>query len=238
MQNRGAETTPNVYARIIGILFIIMTIASIFSMMYVPALLKVPGDATATANNVKNSEVIFRLGIIGHMIILFSDLGVSILLYILLKPVDKALSLIAAAFRLVMTATRSLNLLNYIFILLLLSGADYLSVFKEDQLNSLVLFFFNAFDRGVFIDLAFFSFHLLIVGYLVFTSRFLPRFVGILVMIAGIGYLSDSVTHILFPDFKVKIAMFTFIGELVLAFWLLIKGVNISKWHAQDTALS
>ena len=222
---------PNKTARVVGILFLIMLLAGPFSLVYVPSQIIVPGDAAATVNNLMDSNSLFRASNIGHLIVLFADLGVSVLLYLLLKPVNKTLALFAAAFRLVMVAMRGINLTSQLLALLLLSGADYLSVFEPDQLHALVLLFLNAFESGILIDQAFFGPHLLIVGYLVFKSGFLPRVLGVLSIIAGFGYLIDSVTFILLPDFDATISQFTFIGEIILMLWLLTIGVNVEKWE-------
>lgn len=232
------EMNPNKAARIAGFLFLFMTVAAGFSLMYVPSSLIVPGDATATANNIMASESLFRSGIVGQLLILFADLGVAILLYVLLKPVSKTLSLVAAVSRLIMTAMRGINLVNHFIVLLLLSGAGYLAVFETDQLNALAVLFLNAFDDGFLIDLVFFGLHLLVLGYLIFKSGYLPRILGVLVIIAGFGYLLDSFAKFLFPNLGLEISLLTGWGELLLALWLLIKGVNIEQWkkHALDPA--
>ena len=122
--------------------------------------------------------------------------------------------------------------------MLLLSGAGYLAVFETDQLNALAVLFLNAFDDGFLIDLVFFGLHLLVLGYLIFKSGYLPRILGVLVIIAGFGYLLDSFAKFLFPNLGLEISLLTGWGELLLALWLLIKGVNIEQWkkHALDPA--
>lgn len=231
MSARITGTSPLVYARVAGVLFIVMTILGPFSLVYVPSELVVPGDATATANNIMASQSLFHLGIIGHLVVLFADLGVAVLLYALLKPVGKTLALVGAAFRLIMVAIRGINLLNHFFALLLLSGADYLTVFSTDQLHALVLLFLNAFEDGVLIDLVFFGFHLIFAGYLVFRSGFLPRILGVLLVIAGIGYPVDSFMIWFLPNIDVSIVLFTFWGEPLLALWFLFRGVNVERWN-------
>ena len=181
------------------------------------------------------SEGIFRLGIAGHLVVLLLDLGISVLLYIILKPVNKTLALLAMVSRLVMTAMRGINLLNYFIVLQLLSGSSFLSVFDTNQLNALVMVFLNAFDSGFSLDLVFFALHLFFVGYLVFKSGFFPKILGILLLIAFAGYLIDSFTGILFPDYKQMVSSIVMIpntlAELAFTIWLLIKGVNVEKWE-------
>jgi hypothetical protein len=235
--NRTAETSPFVYARVAGILFLIMVIAAEFSTGVVGVNLIVPGDATATANNIMASESQFRAGIVGHLVVLFTDVGVSVLLYVLLRPVSKTLSLVAAVFRLIMVAMRGINLLTHFLALQLLSGAGYLTVFETDQLHALVLLVLTAFEDGVLIDFIFFGLHLFFVGYLVFKSGYLPRILGVWLMIACFGYLINSFTSLgfLFPGYDALVSQFVFlpstISEFALFLWLLVKGVNVERWE-------
>ena len=222
-------------ARTTGFLYLIMFITAPLSILLVSSNLIVPGDATATATNIMASEGIFRLGIAGNMVVLLLDLGISVLLYVILKPVNKTLALIAMVSRLVMTAMRGINLLNYFIVLQLLNGADFLSVFDTDQINALVMVFLNAFNMGFSLDLVFFSLHLFFVGYLVLKSGFFPKILGILLLIAFAGYLTDSFTGILFPDYKQMVSSIVMIpntlAELAFMLWLLIKGINVEKWE-------
>jgi hypothetical protein len=124
-----------------------------------------------------------------------------------------------------------INELTQFAALLLLSGADYLTAFEADQLHAQVMFFLDLHGYGISIAQIFWGLWLFPLGYLVFKSGFLPRILGILLMIGCFGYLIDSVTFFLFPNFDVTISQFTFIGELLLPLWLLIKGVNVEQWE-------
>ena len=115
--------------------------------------------------------------------------------------------------------------------LLLLSGADYLKVFTVNQLQALVLLFLNLHESGLTIAQIFWGLWLFPTGYLVFKSRFLPRILGILLMIGCFGYVIQSFAAFLFPNFKVNIALFAGWGELLLPLWLLIQGVNVEQWE-------
>lgn len=128
-------------ARIAGVLILMIAVFAPFSMLYVPSTLMVPGDAAATANNIMASEGLFRLGIASDSVVFLIEIVMTILLYVLLKPVSKTLSLVAAFSRLAMTVIQGINLLNHFLVLLLLSGATYLTVFAPDQLHALVLYF-------------------------------------------------------------------------------------------------
>jgi len=124
-----------------------------------------------------------------------------------------------------------LNELNHFVLLLLLSGADYLTVFTADQLQALVPLLLDLHEHGIMIAHIFWGLWLLPMGYLIFKSGYIPRILGVLLIIGGFGYLIDFVTFLLFPDFDVTIAEFTFIGELLLPLWLLIKGVDVEQWE-------
>ena len=151
-------------ARIAGFLILVITVFAPFSMMYVPSTLVVPGDAATTANNILASEGLFRAGIASDSIVFLIEIVVTVLLYVLLKPVSKTLSLVAAFARLAMTVVQGINLLNHFFVLLLLSGAGYLTVFASDQLHALVLLFLNAHEYVALIWGLFFGLHLLVLG--------------------------------------------------------------------------
>ncbi|MCD4814631.1 DUF4386 domain-containing protein [bacterium] len=219
-------------ARVVGLLYLIIAVIAPFSMMYIPSKLIVAGDATATANNIMASESLFRLSFVGDSIVFLIEIVLVVLLYVLFKPVSKTLSLVAAYARLTMTVIQGINLLNHFFVLLLLSGANYLNVFKIDQLHALVLLFLNAHNYVEYIWGIFFGLHLLVLGYLIFKSGFLPKILGVLVMLACFGYLMDSFGIILLPGNKaISIITSVFlvisvIGELSFTFWLLIKGVK------------
>jgi len=132
-----------------------------------------------------------------------------------------------------------LNELNHFAVLLLSSDAGYyLTAFKADQLNALVMFFLELRQYGTFIP-QFFSFWVLLLGYLVFKSGFLPRILGILLMLGGLCYTAGAVLFFLFPNFNAMIlGLFAFIGESLFYLWLLIKGVNVEAWKKQATSYS
>ena len=179
-----------------------------------------------TANNIIASAGLFRIGIFIFLIVAVLDVVIAWALYFLLKPVNQSLSLLAAWFRVVYAAIFVSALNNLLIVLQLLNGSDYLQVFETDQLHAQVMLSLNAFTDGWNIGLAIFGLHLLVLGYLVFKSGYLPKFLGILVVIAGSGYLIDNLGKLLSPDYNITISMFTFIGEVLLIFWLLGKGIK------------
>jgi hypothetical protein len=224
-------------ARLAGVLYLIITIAAIVAHMYVPTTLIVPGDATATVDNISNSEMLFRFGGIGsELIVLLSEVILAVLLYVLLKPVNKTLSLVAAVSRLIMTTIHGFNLINYFFVLIIVGGAGFLSGFDAGQLNSLAMLFLEAHSFGFTIGIAFLVIHVFVLGYLIYKSGYFPKIIGILFIIAGLGYLIDSFFLLLIPSYTttpIYIAIPIAIAELVFPVWLLIKGVNKEGWKTQ-----
>lgn len=225
-------------ARITGILILIMAVIAPFGMLYVPSTLVVPGDATTTANHVMASESLFRLAIVSDSVLFLIEIVLCALLYVLLKPVSKTLSLVAAFARLAMTILQGINLLNHFFALLLLSGAGYLTVFAPDQLHALVLLFLNAHESVVLIWGLAFALHLFVSGYLVYKSGYLPKWVGGLLIIAALCYFTQSFGNILFPQYKELFATIGLLSIVEIAFplWLLIKGVNAEQWEKRALA--
>jgi hypothetical protein len=132
-------------ARFAGVLYLIITVAAIIAHQYVPNTLIVPGDAAATAGNIAASETLFRVGGVGsELVILLSEIILSLVLYVLLKPVNKTLSLLAAVSRLAMTTIHGINLVNYYFVLLLVTGTSYATAFGAEQSQALVSLFLDA----------------------------------------------------------------------------------------------
>jgi len=242
MTNRKAETSPQTYARTAGIFFLIVLASSILSMLYIPSTIIVPGDAEATAANIVASESLFRIGIVGDAILILSEIVLTVMLYVLLKPVSKTLSLVAAFARLAMSAMQGTNLLYHFASLLLLSGADYLRAFEPEQLNALVMLLFEANTYGAIIWGTFFGLHCLVLGYLIFKSGYLPKILGVLMLFASLGYLADSFGNFLFPGYEESfgwvVYVTAFVGELPFFLWLLFKGVNIQKWEKRALASS
>jgi len=227
---RSTETSPLVYARIAGVLYLFIAVSGIFNGMFGPSSLIVLGDAAITANNIMASESIFRLGIVNDLIAQTVGILLVLVLYKLLKPVNKNQALLMVIFALVGIPIVMLNLLNQFAAQLLLSGANYLTVFAADQLQALVMLFLNLDEHGFFIAHIFWGLWLFPMGYLVYKSGYIPRILGILLIIAGFGYLIDFVTFFFVPSFG-PIKMFTFIGEVLFPLWLLIKGVNVEQWE-------
>jgi hypothetical protein len=228
MNTRSEKDSLKRIARITGALILIITVIAPFSMLYIPSTLVVPGDAAATASNVAASEGTFRLAIASDALVFLIEIVLVVLLYVLLKPLDNTLALIAAFARLAMTVVQGVNLLTYFTTLLLASGADYLTVFEPGQLDALVFLFLNLHEQIALIWGLFFSLHLLILGYLVYKSGYIPRLVGILLLVASLSYLIQGFGSILLPGYEETFATIGFLSmvELALPLWLVIKGVK------------
>ncbi len=214
-------------AKIAGVLYLLVAVLAGFVHFYVPGKLIVSGDAGTTASNIMASQGLFRMSIGVELVILLSEIVVSVLLYVLLKPVNKTLSLVAAVSRLAMTTIHGVNLLNHFIVLLVLGGAGYLTVFQPNQLNALVTLFLDSYNYGYTIGIVFFTLHTFTLAYLIFKSGYFPKILGVLFMIAAFGYL-------LMPDYKtgpVYLALPIAIAEIAFPLWLLIKGVNAKQWE-------
>lgn len=230
MMTAEEEINPNRIARVAGILYLIIFCLGIFAELFVRQSLIVPGDAATTVNNIMVSESLFRISLVSDLIRHTFLILLPLVLYQLLKPVGKNIALLMVIFALAGVPIALLNMLNHFAALLLLSGADYLTAFEADQLHAQVMFFLDLYEYGAFIP-QFLGLWLLPLGYLVFKSGFLPRILGILLMIGCFGYVIDAVLFFLFASSAATLSLFAFIGELLFALWLLIKGVNIEQWE-------
>ncbi len=217
-------------ARIAGILYLAVAILAPLGDMVFRADLIVPGDAATTANNIMASEGLYRLGFVSDLITQTVQVFLVLFLYRLLKPVNKNHALLMLILGLVAVPITMLNELNQIVPLLLLSGADYLTAFTADQLQALAPLFLDLRVQGVSILYIFWGLWLFPMGYLIFKSGYIPKILGILLIIAGFGYLIEFVLFFLFPHLNASIKMYTFWGEVLLPLWLLIKGVNVEQW--------
>jgi hypothetical protein len=225
------KMNPKKTARVAGLLYLMIAIFGIFSMLYGPESLIVPGDAESTANNIAASEPLYRIAFMGDLIGQVIFIFLVILLYKLLKPVNKNQAVLMVVLVLVGVPIAMLNDLNQIAAMMIASSAGNLGVFEVNQLQAHVVLFLDLYQAGLHIAFVFWGLWLFPLGFLVFKSGFLPRILGVLLIIAGFGYLFEFVTFFLVPDLEITIRMFTFWGEVFLALWLLIMGVNVEKWE-------
>lgn len=241
MNEPVSEASPRLKARIAGLLYLI-TIAGGMFAEFTRSSLFVSGDAAATAGHILASESLYRWSIAADLIGIASYVGVTALLYNLLRPVSRTVSLLAAFFGLVSCAIGAAITLNLVASLILLGDAPYLAAFRPDQLQALARVFLRLHGEGYGISLVFSGFYCALLGYLTFRSTFLPRFVGALLILAGLGWLSDSFADLVWPALGDRLdsyAMMTGgLGEGALCLWLLAVGVNGPKWEARAATVS
>jgi hypothetical protein len=217
-----------------GGFFWLLTFITGLSAMLIGGRFIVNGDAAATATNILANESAFRLGAAGNLVATACYLAATLLVYELLKPVNRTISLGAAFFSLLGCGVGAVVFLFTMAPLILLGGAPYLTVFTTEQLQALSLASVSLGLRANDLGLVFFGCHILLVGYLLVTSRFVPRFLGLLLAIGGVCYLSYSFASFLAPAFTKNLFPFVllpgFLAELLLSLWLLAKGVNAQRW--------
>jgi hypothetical protein len=217
-------------ARIAGAIYLSMVFTAPFTLLYVPGKLIVRGNAAATATNVLAHETMFRLAIIGDLFthVIFISLGIA--LYRLLSSVGKTWAMLMVVFVSVSAAVGFLDTLNNAAALILFRGADFLSVFDKAQLNALGYLFIRLHNEGIFMNELFWGLWLFPFGLLVFRSGFLPRFIGVWLMINCFGYVALCVIALLAQDYynvAFRWAQPVLFGELAIMLWLLIKGAKV-----------
>jgi hypothetical protein len=229
MTNKESINSAQKTARFAAFVFLIIFFLGMTTELFIRPGIIVPGDAAATIRNIAASEALFRLSLASDLLRQMFLMLLPLVLYKLLKPVNKNIASLMVIFAMVSVPISMLNELNHFAVLLLSSGAGYLTAFKADQLNALVTVFLELRKYGTFIP-QFFSLWVLLLGYLVFKSGFLPGILGILLMLGGLCYTVLAVLFFLLPNFDATIfGLFAFIGEALFYLWLLIKGVKDQK---------
>ena len=232
---RIAETSPRLKARITGVLYLLTILTGIFAQGFVSERLVVDGNAAATAANILAHRGLFQLGFAVYLIEMACQIAMTALFYDLLKPAGRSVSLVAAFLGFAGCVIKTFSRVFFIAPLFVLGGAHYLSVFSAEQLQALALLFLNVNDHGAAIALVFFGFYALLTGYLIIRSTFLPRILGALSVLGGLGWLSflyPPLGYRLFP----YIAALGVLGAALLMLWLLVFGVNEQRWKEQASA--
>jgi Domain of unknown function (DUF4386) len=215
--------------RFAGLLYLLASIVGFFGLGYVPDKLIVDGNAAATANNISASETLFRLGIVGELIGQAGFIFVALALYDLLKGVNRRHALLMVILIVVSVPIAFLNELNSFAALVLVRGADFLSIFEKPQRDALAMLFLNLHNYGFVVAEIFWGLWLFPLAMLVYRSRFLPRFLGVWLALAGFAWIILSVTGILLPQYQGKVSTYSqpaFFGEIALMLWLVIKGAR------------
>lgn len=215
--------------RVAGLLYLVLSIPGFFAIVYVPGKLIVHGNAAATANNIAAHETLYRFGIMANLICQAGWVFVALALYYLFKGVHQRLAALVVIMVVVEIPLAFLNELNSIAALILVRGADFLSIFEKPQRDALSMLFLNLHSEGFGIVELFWCLWLFPLGMLVYRSRFLPRFLGVWLAIDGLAYLVLSVTGVLLPQYYDKVLAIsqpaTF-GEVAFMLWLVIKGAK------------
>ena len=231
------QRSPQTYARIAGVLFLISMFAGGFGEFYVPSTLIVSGDAAATASNIRTFDTMFRLGFASYLVEAVCDIGLTWVLYLLLRPVRRDVALLAVFFGLVSTATFAGAELFFFAPSFILGGAEYLETFSPAQIESLAYLSVRYYAVGSGIFMVFYGIGAILRGYLIFRSGFLPRFIGVLLFVAGIGFVVRNLMLVIAPQYAYEIFLMPMsVAGLALTGWLLIKGIDTAKWNAAAAA--
>ena len=197
-----------------------------FSIM--PKLV-IPGNIEQTVQNIVAHHGLFVAAIFCYLITFIEDVVIAWALYVLLVPVNRSVSLLTAWFRLVYTAIALFGWLNLVTVFRLLNTPDYLTAFGSAQLHAQVLLLLRSFRYDWSMSLVIFGIHLVLLGYLIYRSGYIPRIIGILLVIDGLGWVIDSLQPYLYPNAHLGFLFITFFGELVFMLWLLIRGWKIQE---------
>ncbi len=217
-------------ARFAGLLYVLLGLPGAFTLVYIPSVFLVRGDAAATASRIAASPALYRLGILAELMNGVFAIWLAMVLYHLFKDVDRRQARLLVGFVLGMVAIGLVNTVVLAGPLVLTSGAGYLSVFEKPQLDALTQGFWSLRFQGIHAATMYWGLWLLPLGVLVYKSRFLPRLLGVLVIIAGCSYVIDSLTYYLLPDYGRIVALISMLpqglGEGGFILWTLIKGAR------------
>lgn len=231
MKDLSVDESPKKLAKVTGALLLVSIVAGSIGEFYVPSQLIVSGNASATAANFRANEMFFRFGFFTYLIEAVCDVSLSLCFYLLLRPVGRALALLSAFFGLVSTITFACCQIFLFMVLHLVSGAGYLNTFSPEQLDTLALLLIRFAGIGSGTMLTFYAIASLIRGYLIFRSGYLPKFLGVFLMIGGAGFLMRTLTIVLSPKYSSPFMLPAMIIAMVtLGIWLLAKGVDQAKW--------
>lgn len=224
--------TAQIYARIAGLLVLISLVAGGFGEAYVPAALVVHRDAGATATNIVSSESLFRLGFSAYLVEALCDTGLTCLFYLLLRGVRKDLMLLAAFFRLIGTAVFATAEGFYFAMLAVAGNADLLKAFSAEQRHDLAMLSLTFSGHGQSLATLFYGAGSILLGYLMYRSDFIPRFVGMVFAASGLGFVVKAVTWVLAPAYSSSLLLLPVgAAALILGLWLLVKGIDTAAWE-------
>jgi len=227
------------YARIAGVLLLLSFVGGGFGEAYAPAHLIVLGNASATAHNIITSDLFFRLGFLAYLLEAVTDVALTFLLYVLLRPIHANLAFLSLLFRLMATATFAFGELFYFAPSLILGGDGYLKTFSPEQLNTLALLSLNVYGAASFIFTVHYGVASILFGYLMVRSGYLPRMLGALWVLAGFGFVTSNVVWVLAPASASSLLLVPqLLASLSLALWLLVRGVDVGKWNERGAVVA
>jgi hypothetical protein len=224
-------TSIKTTARIAGFLYLLQIPLGVFGILYVPNTLVVTKNMATTASNILANEFLFRLSIVSAILCALVTIATAQYISKVLRFVNDNFAKWILIFALIAAPISMLNELNSIAVLLLLKSNEYAIIFTQGQLHSLVSIFLDLHKYGHQIAGIFFGLWLLPMGYLVIKSTYIPKVIGVFLIVTCLGYLVDFTTFFLYPDFDIKISEYTWAGEVLMVLWLLIKGVNLEKFE-------
>lgn len=240
MKGQELEASPRAMARLCGVLYLITIVVGIFNEAVVKGRIVVPGDATATAANLRSMELLWRLGIVGELVMVLCTVVVAFLLYVLLRPVSRDLAALMTFFNLVAIAVGASYALRLVEVLFPLGNSGYLEAFTPPQLDAMASLAIKSHVFGFGIALFLYGPFFLVSGYLIYKSTYFPRVIGILYQVAGLAYVANTFVLVLAPRLagQAFAAMVgpAFIGEASFCLWLLAKGPDMEKWNARPRA--
>jgi hypothetical protein len=226
--NQGEGLTLRKAAVITGFGYLLMPVTYAEFSIY-PKLV-IPGDVEQTVQNIVAHGGLFVAAILCYLITFINDMVIAWALYVLLVPVNRSLSLLTAWFRLMYTAIGLFGLLNLVTVFRLLTTPDYLTTFGPGPLRAQVDLLLHSFRYDWSISLIIFGVHLVLLGYLIYRSGYIPRVIGVLLVINGLGWVIDSLRPYLYPNAPLGFIFVTFFGELVFMVWLLVRGWKIQEF--------
>ena len=235
-----AGTAPRQLARIAGALYLINIVLGAFAISIVPAIVVVAGDAAATAHNIQTHELLYRLGLVAHLVVTVTNVPLALIFYELFKVVNRRLALLDAFFILVATAIEAAGLLNQFAPLVLLGDESFTNALPTAQLQALA-YLPNALSGIDYsIHTMFFGFDIICFAYLVLRSSFLPKAIAVLLAIDGLAYLIYSFADLLAPGFAAHLVPWiqlpALVGEGSLCLWLLVVGLDVERWKEHASA--
>ena len=231
--------SPHAVARTAGVLYLVIVVCGLFSELFVRGRIVDVTDPSGTAAAIAGSEGLFRIGFAADLLMVVSDVGLAVLLYVLLRPVSRTLALVAAALRIVQSAILGTNLLHQLDAALMMEPSGPAGTLPVTQRDALVAMSMDSHAHGYLIALVFFGVHLAILGFLVVKAPYFPTWLGVLMVVAGAGYLTDSFSFFLAPGYDGALSSVVLapalVAEVATVLWLLVKGIDNRRFRAAET---